>query len=117
MSEQSRSAGRILPLRPGCVGGPSRRGSRRKPPTRARRTWTVVAWVAAALVLVGGSGLGLLYVKLNGNLQGVDIRTALGEDRPKNVDNGSMDILVLGSDSRSGANARYSRPLPVCSHP
>ncbi|GGT29412.1 transcriptional regulator [Streptomyces kurssanovii] len=107
MSEQSRSAGRILPLRPGCVGGPSRRGSRRKPPTRARRTWTVVAWVAAALVLVGGSGLGLLYVKLNGNLQGVDIRTALGEDRPKNVDNGSMDILVLGSDSRSGANARY----------
>ncbi|MEV4682725.1 LCP family protein [Streptomyces kurssanovii] len=107
MSEQSRSAGRILPLRPAGVGRPSRGGSRRKPPTRARRTWTVVAWVAAALVLVGGSGLGLLYVKLNGNLQGVDIKTALGEDRPKNVDNGSMDILVLGSDSRSGANARY----------
>jgi LCP family protein required for cell wall assembly len=66
-----------------------------------------VAWVAAALVLVGGSGLGLLYFKLNGNLQGVDIETALGEDRPKNVDNGSMDILVLGSDSRSGANSGY----------
>ncbi|MDQ0845104.1 LCP family protein [Streptomyces sp. V1I6] len=107
MSEQSSSGGRILPLRPGGVGGPPSGGRRRKQPTKARRAWTVVAWVAAALVLVGGSGLGLLYFKLNGNLQGVDIETALGEDRPKNVDNGSMDILVLGSDSRSGANSGY----------
>ncbi|ALC20838.1 LCP family protein [Streptomyces pristinaespiralis] len=105
MSEQSSSGGRIL--RPGGVAGPPRGGRRRKRPTKARRTWTVVAWVAAALVLVGGSGLGLLYFKLNGNLQGVDIESALGEDRPKNVDNGSMDILVLGSDSRSGANSEY----------
>ncbi|MET9421402.1 LCP family protein [Streptomyces sp. NPDC006540] len=107
MSEQSSSGGRILPPRPGGVGGPPSGGRRRKQPTKARRAWTVVAWVAAALVLVGGSGLGLLYFKLNGNLQGVDIETALGEDRPKNVDNGSMDILVLGSDSRSGANSGY----------
>ncbi|MGW7286792.1 LCP family protein [Streptomyces sp. NPDC054847] len=106
MSERNGRGGRIVPLRPGGVGGPPS-GRRRKPPTKARRTWTVVAWVAAALVLVGGSGLGLLYFKLNGNLQGVDIKTALGEDRPKNVDNGSMDILVLGSDSRSGQNSGY----------
>jgi LCP family protein required for cell wall assembly len=58
-------------------------------------------------VVVGGSGLGLLWFKLNGNLQGVDINRVLGEDRPKNVDNGSMDILVLGSDSRAGANSEY----------
>ncbi|MGN9792666.1 LCP family protein [Streptomyces sp. OZ13] len=106
MSERNGRGGRIVPLRPGGVGGPPS-GRRRKPPTKARRTWTVVAWVAATLVLVGGSGLGLLYFKLNGNLQGVDIKTALGEDRPKNVDNGSMDILVLGSDSRSGENSGY----------
>lgn len=76
-------------------------------PAKARRAWTFVAWIAAALVVVGGSGLGLLWFKLNGNLQGVDINRVLGEDRPKNVDNGSMDILVLGSDSRAGANSEY----------
>ncbi|MFF3290630.1 LCP family protein [Streptomyces sp. NPDC003023] len=99
MSEQSGSS------RIGGRGG--RGGSRRGQHATARRVWTVAAWVAAALVFVGGSGLGLLYFKLNGNLQGVDIDQALGEDRPKNVDNGSMDILVLGSDSRSGSNAEY----------
>lgn len=83
------------------------RGKRRKQPTKGRQAMTVAAWSAAALALVGGSGLGYVYFKLNGNLQGVDINAALGADRPEDVDNGSMDILVLGSDSRSGANAEY----------
>ncbi|UYQ64402.1 LCP family protein [Streptomyces peucetius] len=107
MSEQSSGGGRILPLRPGGVGGPSSRGRRRREPAKARRIWTFAAWVAAALVVVGGSGLGLLWFKLNGNLHGVDVNQALGEDRPKNIDNGSMDILVLGSDSRAGVNSAY----------
>ncbi|MFE5297290.1 LCP family protein [Streptomyces sp. NPDC056632] len=97
MSEQNKS-GRIRAT-----------GRRRKPAARGRRAATVAAWGAAALVLVGGSGLGYVYVKLNGNLQGVDINGQLGKDRPENVDNGSMDILVLGSDSRSGANGAYGR--------
>lgn len=95
MSEQSRS-GRIRAT-----------GSRRRKPSARRRATTWLAWSAAALVLVGGSGLGYVYFKLNGNIQGVDINTRLGTDRPVNVDNGSMDILVLGSDSRSGANSEY----------
>ncbi|MEW2630971.1 LCP family protein [Streptomyces sp. NPDC048389] len=107
MTEQSSDGGRILPLRPGRAGGPPRRGERRRQPAKAHRTWVFVAWIAAALVVVGGSGLGLLSFKLNGNLQGVDINQALGEDRPKNIDDGSMDILVLGSDSRAGANSEY----------
>ncbi|MFF8608400.1 LCP family protein [Streptomyces sp. NPDC015346] len=98
MTEQS-SGGRIGPLRAS--------GRRRKPPPKGRRAATAAAWSAAVLVLVGGSGLGYVYVKLNGNLQGVDINARLGTDRPKNLDNGSMDILVLGSDSRSGDNAAY----------
>jgi LCP family protein required for cell wall assembly len=72
-----------------------------------RKALVVTAWTAAALAVLGGSGLGYVYVKLNGNISGVDINAALGGDRPKNVDNGSMDILVLGSDSRAGANAEY----------
>ncbi len=74
-----------------------------------RKALVVTAWTAAALVVLGGSGLGYVYAKLNGNINGVDINAALGGHRPKNVDNGSMDILVLGSDSRSGANAKYGK--------
>jgi LCP family protein required for cell wall assembly len=84
-------------------------GRRRKPPAKGRRAATVAAWSAAALVVVGGSGLGYVYLKLNGNLEGVDINAQLGAERPENVDNGSMDILVLGSDSRSGDNGAYGK--------
>ncbi|MEU6930537.1 LCP family protein [Streptomyces sp. NPDC046374] len=84
-------------------------GRRRKPPTKGRRAVTVAAWSAAALVVLGGAGLGYVYVKLDGNIQGVNINAQLGKDRPEDVDNGSMDILVLGSDSRSGANSAYGK--------
>ncbi|MEV4947279.1 LCP family protein [Streptomyces sp. NPDC053755] len=107
MTEQNRG-GRIRPLRPGGVVGPPS-GRRRKQPPQGRRAVTAAAWSAAALILVGGSGLGYVYVKLNGNLEGVDINAQLGADRPKNLDNGSMDILVLGSDSRSGDNGAYGK--------
>ncbi|MFI6288143.1 LCP family protein [Streptomyces sp. NPDC051018] len=95
MAEQSSDGGRIS------------NGRRRSRRSRGRRAAVVAAWSVVALLLIGGSGLGYLYVKLNGNLQGVDINAQLGKDRPRNIDNGSMDILVLGSDSRSGANAEY----------
>ncbi|GHH80931.1 transcriptional regulator [Streptomyces sulfonofaciens] len=94
------------------TGASARRGGkgrRRKPRSAGRKALVATAWAAAALVLLGGGGLGYVYLKLNGNLSGVDINAALGKDRPRNVDNGSMDILVLGSDSRAGANARYGR--------
>lgn len=90
--------------------GASRRsggkGRRRRP--RARRKGLVItAWSLGAAVVLGGSGLGYAYYHLNHNIKGVDINAALGTDRPQNTDNGSMDILVLGSDSRSGSNAQY----------
>jgi LCP family protein required for cell wall assembly len=61
---------------------------------------------AAGAVLLAVIGAGFVYFKLDGNIRGIDINAALGTDRPKNIDNGSMDILVLGSDSRSGANQK-----------
>ncbi|MFD8985656.1 LCP family protein [Streptomyces sp. NPDC059564] len=97
MSEDIRGRGRRAATR-----------RRRKPPQR-RRALTIAAWTAAGVVLLGGGGLGWFYFKLNGNLKTVDIDQALGKDRPPNVDNGSMDILVLGSDSRGGANGEYGQ--------
>ncbi|MFF8653932.1 LCP family protein [Streptomyces huasconensis] len=77
-----------------------RRGS--KPGRRFRR---VVCWALAALLVVGG-GLGYwAYRHLMGNLSTIDISAALGGDRPADRDDGTQDILVLGSDSRSGANS------------
>ncbi|MGW7004746.1 LCP family protein [Streptomyces sp. NPDC054933] len=92
------TTGRIRALR-----GP---GRRRKPRGRALR---ITAWTLAGTVALGGVGLGYVYFRLNGNLTGVDINAQLGKDRPQNIDNGSMDILVLGSDSRSGKNGEYGR--------
>ncbi|MEV7725900.1 LCP family protein [Streptomyces sp. NPDC087917] len=97
MSDDSRGRGR-------------RAATRRRRRARPRRKGlTVAAWTAAGVVLLGGGGLGAFYFKLNGNLKTVDIDQALGKDRPANVDNGSMDILVLGSDSRDGANGAYGQ--------
>jgi LCP family protein required for cell wall assembly len=63
-------------------------------------------WTAAGVLLLGGTGVGYVYLKLNGNLRSLDIDQALGADRPAKVDNGSENILVLGSDTRSGSNGR-----------
>ncbi|MFD8815739.1 LCP family protein [Streptomyces sp. NPDC059627] len=82
------------------------RGRRRKPPGRGHKALLVTAWTAAGILVLGGTGVGYLYFKLNGNLKTVDINQALGTDRPTKVDNGSENILVLGSDSRSGSNKK-----------
>lgn len=92
--------------------GPRRAGAtgrRRKSPERSpRRTaLRVSAWALAGAVVLGGAGSGYVYLKLDGNLSSIDIDAKLGGDRPDDVDNGSQDILVLGSDSRSGANDAY----------
>ncbi|MFF3911238.1 LCP family protein [Streptomyces sp. NPDC001848] len=87
---------------PHCGG----KGRRRKPRSAGRRAVLATAWSAAGILLLGGTGAGFLYFKLNGNIKSVDINQALGSDRPGKVDNGSENILVLGSDTRSGANKK-----------
>ncbi|MFG3036027.1 LCP family protein [Streptomyces sp. NPDC048330] len=83
-------------------------GRRRKPSAKRRKAPILISGAVAVLVL-GGAGLGYVYVKLDGNIKGVDINAQLGAERPVDVDDGSMDILVLGSDSRSGDNSAYGR--------
>ncbi len=95
---------------PGTAGttGPRHRakGRRRKPRDSRRKGLLIMAWTAAGIVVLGGTGAGYLYFKLNGNIKSVDIDQALGTDRPEKVDNGSENILVLGSDTRSGSNRK-----------
>ncbi|MEU1407222.1 LCP family protein [Streptomyces sp. NPDC005728] len=88
--------------------GPRRggKGRRRKARSSRRKALLVTAWTAAGVVVLGGTGVGYVYFKLNGNIKSVDINQALGADRPQKVDNGSENILVLGSDSRSGTNKK-----------
>ena len=84
-------------------------GRRRKPRTRRQKALLISACTLAGAVALGGVGAGFAYVKLNGNLSGVDINAALGTDRPQDTPDGSMDILVLGSDSRAGKNSGYGQ--------
>ncbi|WP_406365545.1 LCP family protein [Streptomyces sp. NBC_00645] len=97
------------PAIPGDPGNstPSRaKGRRRKTRSTRSKALLVTAWTAAGIVVLGGTGAGYLYFKLNGNLKNVDINQALGSERPSKVDNGSENILVLGSDTRSGGNKK-----------
>ncbi|MFJ5833991.1 LCP family protein [Streptomyces sp. NPDC093089] len=94
--------------RNGSGAGRGGSGRRRKPQAKRRKAPILISGAAAVLVL-GGAALGYAYLKLDGNIQGVDINAQLGTARPENVDNGSMDILVLGSDSRSGDNGAYGK--------
>ncbi len=92
---------------PGATGSRTRgKGRRRKARSKGRKALLATAWTAAGVVVLGGTGVGYLYFKLNGNLKSVDIDQALGNDRPSKIDNGSENILVLGSDTRSGSNKK-----------
>ncbi|MET9772697.1 LCP family protein [Streptomyces sp. NPDC006367] len=88
--------------------GPRRggRGRRRRPRGRRHKALLAAAWTTAGIVVLGGTGAGVLYVKLNGNLTSVDIDQVLGTDRPKKAGNGSENILVLGSDTRADGNGK-----------
>jgi LCP family protein required for cell wall assembly len=97
---------------PGIPGETGTKGQRhgatgrRRAPRKRHKGLIVTAWTAAGIVVLGGAGMGYVYFKLNGNLKSVDIDQALGTDRPKAADNGSENILVLGSDTRSGSNKK-----------
>ncbi|MCX5193755.1 LCP family protein [Streptomyces sp. NBC_00249] len=86
--------------------GTASAGTPRPPRSRARRIRRVLGWSAAVLVL-GAAGSGWwVYSHLNGNIDSVDLDQAIGSDnRPPKVAGDAQNILVLGSDSRAGANA------------
>ncbi len=49
-----------------------------------------------------------LWSDLDGNINGVDINEAIGDDRPEKLPTSGQNILILGSDSRAGDNAELN---------
>ncbi|MFC5180124.1 LCP family protein [Actinomadura harenae] len=81
-------------------------------PTR-RRGWRILGWVCIGLsaVMVAGSlTMYGVYRKMFGNIAHEDTNALVGPNRPKKL-NSAMNILMLGSDSRAGANAAYGRSM------
>ncbi|GAB2706893.1 LCP family protein [Kitasatospora kifunensis] len=72
--------------------------------TRKSRALRVVAFTAVGLVLAGSGAAGYAYWRWDSNIRSVDIDSQLGSARPSAPNNGSFNVLVLGSDSRGGAN-------------
>ncbi|MEO3786644.1 LCP family protein [Actinocorallia sp. B10E7] len=77
--------------------------------------WKIAQWVSIALasVLVLGSltAYGFYYKLVAGNIEQLDDKhgnLAKDEDRPDKL-NSSVNILVMGSDTRAGNNSKYGR--------
>lgn len=79
-------------------------GGRRGTRTRRARVLRAAGLTALALVLAGVGTAGYVYWTWDSNIRSVDIDSQLGSGRPSVPANGSFNVLVLGSDSRSGAN-------------
>lgn len=75
-------------------------------PPRRRRTGRWILLSLAVLVLAGAGTAYWLYSGIDGNIKHVDIDKAIGDDRPEKLPTSGQNILILGSDSRAGANAK-----------
>ncbi|WP_433230105.1 LCP family protein [Actinomadura formosensis] len=87
----------------GIVVGEKGAGGR---PSRRRKVLRRIAVGAVVVLLLGGGGAAWLYHDLVGGIEQKHVRDKLGTDRPKKL-NKSLNILVIGSDTREGENARY----------
>ncbi|WP_020137933.1 LCP family protein [Streptomyces sp. 351MFTsu5.1] len=82
---------------------------------RRRRRWLRGAGVGAGVVVLVAAGVGgVLYAKLDGNITPDEAAAAelarYEKERPTSLVKGALNILLIGSDSRSGdGNARYGR--------
>ncbi|MEY7979191.1 LCP family protein [Streptomyces pilosus] len=83
---------------------------------RRARVLRITGLSLAGLLLLGAGAAGWVYWQLDDNISSVDINGALGDDRPARplstpsagepLPTGSLNVLVLGSDSRSGEENR-----------
>ncbi|UUU24421.1 LCP family protein [Streptomyces sp. DSM 40750] len=84
---------------------------------RRRRRLKLAGFILVGALVLGVGGAGWAFWRLNDNIKSVDINSALGDNRPAKLrsssepsasatasplPSGALNILVLGSDSRSG---------------
>jgi len=79
------------------------------PVRRRRRGLRWAAAIVAVIVLAAGGTVVFLYERLQGNIHKEHVEDQLGPNRPAKL-NKSMNILLLGSDSRDGDNKAYWSP-------
>lgn len=80
------------------------KGPARPPRSPARRVGRVLSWLAltmAVVVLVAAGGLYLAFGHFNGQILRIDV---FGHGAPPAGKNGAENFLLVGSDSRDGAN-------------
>lgn len=76
------------------------------------RRWRVLGWIAGIMtVVVVGASLTAYaeYRHLIGNIHHVDVSHLLGKRPPKY--NSALNILLIGSDSRAGSNAKFGKGI------
>jgi LCP family protein required for cell wall assembly len=80
------------------------------PPGRVKRRWTAWLWCLVAAVagvsVAGGATLVGAYTKLSGNIKHVGVDAKDLGTRPAKAGK-ALNILIVGSDTRAGANGRY----------
>ncbi|QIP84065.1 LytR family transcriptional regulator [Streptomyces sp. Tu 2975] len=79
-------------------------GRRKKGRSRKRPVLRIVLGALLVLVLAAAGTGYWLYSRLDSNIESIDIDDAVNGERPEKLATGARDILVLGSDSRSGDN-------------
>ncbi|MBC9725717.1 LCP family protein [Streptomyces sp. TRM68367] len=94
-------------------GGHEATGDEGRRAGRRPRFLTAAGLTLACVLVLGAGAAGWAYWQLNGNIKSVDINSALGDNRPARPapsptaadaqPTDALNILVLGSDSRSGA--------------
>lgn len=81
-------------------------------PAARPRGWRIVGWISIALsviMVVTSLTAYAAYLKLQGNISHEDLDAQLDKRPPKL--NEALNILLLGSDTRAGSNAKYGRSL------
>ncbi|MFF9394270.1 LCP family protein [Streptomyces griseoluteus] len=79
-------------------------GERTSPRPKKRAGRIALLTLLFLLIAAGGTGY-WLYNGLDRNIKGVDLDRAIGDDRPAKLPTSGQNLLILGSDSRDGANA------------
>jgi LCP family protein required for cell wall assembly len=81
-----------------------------------RRVLTALLVTLSVLLVTGTAGAFVAYYKLENNIASQDLSGLLGKDRPQVVaeddkNRHAENILLIGSDTRSGDNASYGRGI------